>query len=236
MKMVYAIGDIHGMINKLERLYDKILLDIKFFGVDDATIIFLGDYMDRGPDGKGVLDFVMGLKDTDELKHIALKGNHETMFTIPYFDAENVHYRTMFLEQGGMETLESFGYGSWFPTVFTAPELRPYMDWMHSLPVKHKIEEYVFVHGGYDTRFSYEAQIEPVLLWKRTPKTAMTYFDCDHIIVHGHTPDINPISYPREIGVDTGAHWSNDTKLTAVALTIPRIHDTVDSRRFIQTT
>ena len=235
MKMVYAIGDIHGMINKLERLYAKILQDIKVHNVDDATIIFLGDYVDRGPCSKEVLDFLMELKDTDTIKHIMLKGNHEEMLVETYYNPSNLAARHVYLRNGGIEGMDSFNYVKHFPTVHDAPEFLPYIKWMDALPIKHKIEEYVFVHGGYDMRLSYDDQLDEVLVWKRTKKSAFSYRECEYIIVHGHTPFIDPVNYPQEIGVDTGAHWANDTYLTAVALTIPRTDSRQDSRRFITT-
>lgn len=235
MKLVYAIGDIHGMVNKLERLYAKILLDIKSHNVDDATIVFLGDYIDRGPCSKEVLDFLMSLRDTDNLKHIMLKGNHEEMIVSAYHNPENLAVRQVWLANGGIQCRESFNCLTRDFTRHQAPEFLPYIMWLDALPLKYKVDDYVFVHGGYDMRKSYDEQEDEVLVWKRTKKSAFTYRECEYIIVHGHTPFIDPLNYPKQIGIDTGAYWADATKLTAVALTIPRTESKEDSRRFITT-
>jgi serine/threonine protein phosphatase 1 len=218
-KAIYAIGDIHGMVNKLERLYAKILRDIAFRGITDVTIIFLGDYIDRGPCSKEVLDFLMNLTDTDVIKHIMLFGNHEDMLVTAYYNPDNLAARHVYLTNGGIEGMDSFGYSNRFPTVHDAPEFLPYIKWMESLPVKYKIDNYVFVHGGYDMRVSYDEQSDDVVVWKRTEKNGMIYNDCEYVIVHGHTTYLEPVDYPNEIGVDTGACWGESTELTAVLLT-----------------
>lgn len=232
MKMIYAIGDIHGMVNKLERLYDKILLDIKVSGVTDATIIFLGDYIDRGPCSKEVLDFLMDVTPTDVISHVFLKGNHESMMVDSYKNPSNLAMRNVWLSNGGIEGLDSFGHSNTFNEFLEDKSMVPYIKWMDSLILKYKVDDYVFVHAGYSRYASYENQIEEHLLWMRCDN----YYQCEFTVVHGHTPKHYPVDKPRQINVDTGANWGDASELTAVALMIPRDDTNENSRRFISTT
>lgn len=212
--MIYAIGDIHGMFHKLVALYGKILNDISSHGLQHATIIFLGDYVDRGPDSDRVLDYLMQLEDTDVIRHIFLKGNHEDMMV-------NVYYRKglakMWIDNGGRQTLDSFGC----PTpidFYENPRFRDYIVWCETLPVIHVMDRYAFVHGGYDTRLTAGNQNPDTLMWKRsTPYTlGREYDNCEFVIVHGHTPHPEPLIYKNEINIDTFACY--DGKLTAACL------------------
>jgi serine/threonine protein phosphatase 1 len=211
--MIYAIGDIHGTYVKLIRLYQKIMLHMKYNGVKRATIIFLGDYVDRGPHPHKVFDFLMNLKDTDEIKHIFLKGNHEDMMIHAYDGAD---YK-VWVANGGRDTLNAFDIGC--PEDFVGnEEVKPYIDWCRQLDVMHVVGKYIFVHGGYDPKRPPNDQKDEVLMWKRsTPyMDGREYETCDYTIVHGHTPHKEPKMYKNEINVDTFAYY--DGPLTAVAI------------------
>lgn len=211
--MIYAIGDIHGMRNKIISLYDKILFDAKD---EKSTIVFLGDYVDRGLESKETLDFLLSLKDSDQINHIFLKGNHEQMMVDFYYRNMSDH---VYLLNGGRETLYSF-YCVTAEDFYNPNEMvHPYIQWMKDLPFIHRIGNYVFVHGGYDTRKSFDEQEEDVVLWKRvSPYCEFNeYVNCEYIIVHGHTPKTEPFIAPNEINVDTGSCF-DDGKLTAVCL------------------
>lgn len=212
--MIYAIGDIHGMYTKLTRLYRMITMDIASHGITDATIIFLGDYVDRGPQSDKVLDFLMSLKDTDSLTHIFLKGNHEDMMVDNYYRDGHI---TMWLTNGGRETLDAFGI-DWPDNFYNNSDLKDYIIWCKKLPTMHIIGPYAFVHGGYDCKFPPHEQRNEVLMWKRvTPyMEGREYNNCDFIIVHGHTPFKEAQVHTNEINVDTFACY--DGPLTAVRL------------------
>lgn len=212
--MIYAIGDVHGMFHKLERLYAQIMDDIVFQNLDHATIVFLGDYVDRGPDTDRVLDFLMELEDTDTLKHIFLRGNHEDMMV-------NVYYRDghvdMWVENGGRQTLDAFECVT-HHDFYENPRLREYMIWCACLPFMHIMGRYVFVHGGYDMRKTPGEQQKEYVMWKReVPYTlGREYDDCEFVVVHGHTPHPEPQVFKNEINVDTWACYAG--KLTAACL------------------
>lgn len=215
--MIYAIGDIHGMFDKLKRLYSLILLDITSKGYEENTIVFLGDYVDRGPDSKDVLDFLMGLTDTENITHIFLKGNHEQMMIDCYNNFSQNAVR-MYLVNGGYETLLSFDCATQ-ESFCGNDRFKPYIDWVNDLPAIFIEGPYAFVHGGYDPNFPPSQQREEVLLWKRTNdyNRFIAYRDCDYIVVHGHTPHREYQIFPNEINVDTAACFP-DGKLTAAVL------------------
>lgn len=212
--MIYAIGDIHGMFDKLQTLHNKIIADIAFHGGAHATIIFLGDYVDRGPDTDKVLDFLMGLKNTDKLTYIFLKGNHEDMMVNNYY--RNGH-NDMWLVNGGRQTLDALEC----PTILDFYEnlrFKEYIVWCATLPTIHVMDRYAFVHGGYDPKRPPGEQNPDLLMWKRTVPyiKGQEYRDCDFVVVHGHTPHVEPEVYINEINVDTFACYGG--KLTAVCL------------------
>jgi serine/threonine protein phosphatase 1 len=212
--MIYAIGDIHGAFDKLNRLYCMIITDIDRFKIERATIIFLGDYVDRGPEPKKVLDFLMDLEDTDKIQHIFLKGNHEDMMVNNYYRDGHVD---MWVTNGGRETLDAFECVT--PEDFYGnPKLEKYIIWCKKLPLLYIIGKYAFVHGGYDPKQLPGNQHPNVLLWKRSTPYMLgkEYDDCIFTVVHGHTPHAEPQKFRNEINVDTFACYNG--KLTAARL------------------
>lgn len=218
--MFYAIGDIHGEITLLKELYQKIQDHISM--TDDPfgnTIVFLGDYIDRGEDNKGVMDFLMSLKDTDNTKHIFLKGNHEDLL-IYARDGENIGSCQLWLQNGGHKTLKDFGIT--IDDVFEGA-LDEYIKWINDNCVNyHETVDYVFCHGGLDIREPLSETKEEVFLWKRTYNLG-SYKDYGKIVVHGHTPleDGLILQGQKEINVDTGSFFTK--VLTAVIL--PHINE-----------
>src|SRR5258708_32931501 len=103
MSVMYAVGDIHGMYNLLQEMMDKI------YQREPGIIIFLGDYIDRGPDSKKVIDFLMKGPQKDGFEFITLMGNHEDM-CIHAHTASNRENQSHWLQNGGDKTLESFGF------------------------------------------------------------------------------------------------------------------------------
>jgi len=211
--MIYAVGDIHGMFDKLKTLHNKIIADIAYHGGTHATIVFLGDYVDHGPKPAEVLDFLMGLKNTDKLTYIVLKGNHEDMMVNNYY--RNGHC-DMWVTNGGRETLDAFGCVT-ILDFYNNRQFKDYMIWCEALPTLHVMGRYVFVHGGYNPKLPPEEQNPDLLMWKRdNTYNWMQYKECEFVVVHGHTPHVEPQVFTNEINVDTYA-W-RDGKLTAVCL------------------
>ena len=238
--MLYAIGDIHGRLDLLEKLYSLILDDIK--KVNDplgAQIIFLGDYIDRGPESKQVLDFLVHLRDSLEIKHICLLGNHEDFLLIVFkaFDTDvDMHqaynvYRS-WKENGGDATLKSFGIYEGFNYLRGSPLLRPYINWFAALPFFYTIYDYIFCHSG-SVKLGIPLQLETQrerLLWTRPGQG--DYIGQTKMIIHGHTQTYGqPELDINRINVDTAAVYTN--KLTAAVL--PHGKCGSGDARFIQT-
>ena len=233
--MLYAIGDIHGRLDLLTALYSKIIDDVK--RVNDpkgATIIFLGDMIDRGPDSKGVLDFIMNISDYDHenVKHIMLKGNHELMMC----DSWHGTYPTatgMWLYNGGLNTLHSFNIVENIHHIAHDKVLEPYVNWCEHLPLLYQQGNYTFCHSGLvDFTKPFEDQ-EVGLLWGRPYKSQYIGI-APNWIVHGHTAQHNckPLIGVNTINVDVACGYPNNENLCAVTLPYDSCRD--DEIRFIQ--
>ncbi len=212
MKRIFAIGDIHGCISNLMTIMDMIDIDIQ-----NDTLIFIGDYIDRGPDSRGVVDFVLELK--KNIEHvICLLGNHEQMF-LDYINDGNV-YKEMFLINGGDYTVSSYG------VVETADKSRvnvpgSHMEFFTSLLPHYETEDYIFVHAGLKPAIPLEKQDIKDLIWIRHEFINSSY-DFGKTVVFGHTPLPQPLIEPNKIGIDTGAVYGG--KLTCVELPEVRIY------------
>ena len=223
--LIYAIGDIHGRHDLLSGLLTKIKHDMSqqnFEGVEKTQIIFLGDYIDRGPGSKDVIETVSKLK-IHGAELIFLRGNHEAA-ALEFL--QNPNQGSKWMQFGGRETLESYGvvlpreidtvedwthYGEAF-----AKKISPkHVSFLRSL-ISYKIEgEYMFVHAGINPAKPAEAQSDDEYLWIRD-SFLNSMKKLPYIVVHGHTPEPRPVWDGRRIGIDTGAYMSN--KLTAVRL------------------
>jgi serine/threonine protein phosphatase 1 len=221
----FAIGDVHGESAKLHALHDAILDRIVFEKLP-ARIIHLGDYVDRGPDSRGVIERVMTLEakfaGSKTVEVISLMGNHEQMMLDAYDapgDAGN------WWSQGGAEAADSYAGGSgladanWRETI-----PREHITWLRHLPRMYRDEDrrLVFVHAGIDPA-TFPDCSEGVRLWTRSNN----FFDHDRwpkreelrnlLVIHGHTPkSYQPELFPHRINVDTGAVFGGP--LTAVML------------------
>jgi serine/threonine protein phosphatase 1 len=217
--MLYAIGDIHGCFDKFISLYNKIIYDINKHK-QKSTIIFLGDYIDRGLQTKKVLDFLMLLKDTDQIKYIFLKGNHEDMFIDAYYcklPAIISVKKQMYFANGGIETMNSLINDSNPDTAFNNKNIIKYLNWMEKLKLYHIINDYLFVHAGYNPNYPIEEQTSAVFLWIRAIKSMQYYKNSKYIVIHGHTITKSPIVKINQIGIDTGS-FLNNGQITGVKL------------------
>lgn len=225
---LYAIGDIHGRLDLLDALMEAIEKDAKKAG--RSQLIFLGDYVDRGPDSCGVVDRLLEIR-AELPKTIFLKGNHEAAL-LEFLDApESIDD---WLYWGGAETLESYGIDS--PFKKSARELAAelsenlpenHLEFYQSLDLYSVLGDYLFVHAGLRPGVTLEEQAEDDLLWIRddfhsTPPEMRP----DQVVVHGHQPVKKPLDDGWRIDVDTGAVWTG--RLTAIVLE-------GSSRRFLST-
>jgi serine/threonine protein phosphatase 1 len=194
MSLIFAIGDIHGSLRKLQNLIERCE---RYADGRPMTFIFLGDYIDRGPDSAGVVSYVIDLQARLPEQVIALKGNHEAM-ALDIVDG--VIPADRWLAQGGFETLRSYG-------VRSAAELPgAHMHWLRSLPVSYDDGRRFFVHAGIDPNKRFNAQQDHDLFWIREPFLSDRR-DHGRLIVHGHTP-INgrkPDLRANRLNIDTGA-------------------------------
>lgn len=207
---VYAVGDIHGCLKNLIVLDDKIMSEAKYRPGRKA-IIYLGDYIDRGPHSAHVIEyFCRRLSSQIEtgITFLNLCGNHEEMF-LSFIDT--VGKSEQWLAYGGIETLQSYGIRTKDKTArqlaleAIAAVPPSHMEFLRGLPSAIKLRNYWFVHGFVDPKQSFERQKEHTLLWARPADYNWPKQGTEYTVVHGHTPvdDVN-ITTGR-INVDTGA-------------------------------
>jgi serine/threonine protein phosphatase 1 len=217
--VLYAVGDIHGERKLLEELIGKLPLR------RGDRLVFLGDYVDRGPDSRGVVDFLVEL--SRKYSCVFLCGNHESMF-LDFLGWERDEYFAgdAFLANGGDRTLASYDYFDQKnpePTSFELPET--HRSFFKNLKLYHREGDYLFIHAGLGRKMLKESDLTYALrqadsddlLWDRS--TIESPHDLGVTIVYGHTPSNdfkvrwNP---PFSIGIDTGAVYG--ASLTAIRL------------------
>ncbi|HTO70510.1 MAG TPA: metallophosphoesterase family protein [Myxococcota bacterium] len=213
--MLYAIGDIHGMRDELARLLSRMPLQ------KGDRLLFIGDYVDRGPNPKGVVDDLIELAKRYEC--LFLMGNHEAMFLSflgwkgsSYFGSE------AFLHNGGETTLASYGYFQGDEDFALPPEHERFFQ---NLQLSHLEGEYAFVHAGLskaslglsDVKYALSRETARDLLWQR--ETADLPHSLGVTVIYGHTPlpDFSVRwNLPYSIGIDTGAVYGGP--LTSIRL------------------
>ena len=203
MERIYAVGDIHGCYDKLLVLMEK--MDIDF---ESDTLVFLGDYIDRGPQSFEVVAYLADLKQR-YANTIFLKGNHEEMLE-KYLSGED---RITYLVNGGQQTLESYMNR---PRPEGEPAIpRTHLEFFKSLRIYYETQNYIFVHAGLKNKVPLEKQKTEDLLWIRR-RFIESKYDYGKMVVFGHTPLHEPLLLPNKIGIDTGAVYGN--RLTCVRL------------------
>ncbi|MBC7769876.1 MAG: serine/threonine protein phosphatase [Phycisphaerales bacterium] len=213
----FAVGDIHG---RADLLADMIAM-LEARAAEETRpggppiVVFLGDYVDRGPDSAGVIDILLRQRPAG-FERRYLKGNHEQSM-LGFLD-DPMSYRAWLL-QGGAETLLSYGVQP--PPPVGAEEhdwigvaqhlmvrLPPgHYDFLQSLERYVELGDYAFVHAGIDAGRSLEEQTDEDLFWARAAFIASKR-PFSHRVVHGHTPVDQPFADHRRIAVDTGAYAS----------------------------
>jgi len=201
--MRYAISDIHGCLKSFQALLKK----IKFSKKDE--LFLLGDYIDRGPDSKGVIDYIWHLQ-AEGYKLQCLKGNHEQMM----LDArQDMSKQRMWLMNGGMTTSESFNAAK----LSDIP--KRYFHWMEELPHYLEVDQYILVHAGLNFDVGNPLDHKHSMLWIRKWYEQINYdWLGDRIIIHGHTPTMKTIIQKRAkdldfrpaLVIDNGCVFKND--------------------------
>ncbi len=213
MEKIFAIGDIHGCLSKLEVLIPQIGIDS-----EEDALVFIGDYIDRGPDSRGVVDFVLDLRKKMH-RVICLMGNHEQMF-LDYVCLNKDE--DIYLFNGGNATIASYGYRS----VHGGKEINvpdDHMEFFKSLLPFHETDDYIFVHAGLRENVPLKDQDIQDMLWLRH-EFILSSHDFGKTVVFGHTPmsHARPLFLPGRIGIDTGAVYGG--YLTCVELPSKKIY------------
>jgi len=211
---IYAIGDIHGCARQLANLHDMIADDLARRPVGDATLLHIGDYVDRGPDTAGVLDRLSAGCPIAGMTMVNLMGNHEA--TMQEALAGERAAGTDWLFAGGKAALQSYGIDPEGPRDRWAQLIPPaHQDFLRGLALMHLAGGYAFVHAGVRPGIALRDQARDDLLRSRQP---FLYSEADFgaVIVHGHTPVKAPVVRHNRIAIDTGAVFGG--KLTAVVL------------------
>jgi serine/threonine protein phosphatase 1 len=194
MPFIYAVGDIHGCWDKLRRLIDR--CEQHADGAP-SRFVFLGDYIDRGPESAAVLDFLIDRQAQSPEAVVTLMGNHEAMLLGAL---DGTMSPMSWLQQGGAATLQSYGAAD----VCELPGA--HLDWLRTLQLSHDDGHRFFVHAGVDPGRPLHAQSEFALLWIREPFLSDRR-DYGRLMVHGHTPIRSgmPDLRSNRLNVDTGA-------------------------------
>jgi serine/threonine protein phosphatase 1 len=207
--VVYAIGDVHGCLEELKDAEQKIAADPV---PDDSIklIVLLGDYVDRGPDSAGVIEYLCHPSPFD-IERVCLCGNHDDAMAMFVRDPLN---NLGWLSVGGDATLKSYGID---PVHALQPRRRAdlrgvlagavpphHLTFIDGLPVCLKVGNVVFVHAGLDPTRTLEAQTDEDMMWIREPFISNGP-GIPVTVVHGHTPSVDISTGPGRIGIDTAA-------------------------------
>jgi len=206
MNKIFAIGDIHGCFDKLQRL----ILEIKADPAND-TLVFICDYIDRVDGGRDVVDYILKLKKTFQ-NVICLRGNHESML-LRFLDGVE---DDIYLANGGFATLKAYGISRSDTPKVRKKKIPPdHLKFFKSLLPYYETDQFIFVHAGLIPGRELNEQSLYDMQWIR-----QTFIDSDDDfgkqVVFGHTHFSEPLVEDNKIGIDTGAVYGG--RLTCVEL------------------
>lgn len=204
---LYVIGDVHGCLDELSVMLDTI-------GARSTdTVVLLGDYIDRGPNSKGVIDRLLALERSGP-RCVFLKGNHEDMFLA--YAGQRGRHGDAFLFNGGEATLESYGLRGLQGTALWEALPSDHQAFFRNLVTTFRWQNFLCVHAGLHPGRPLDAQDEEDLLWIRHEWIRATH-SFGFTVVFGHTPVREPFwHWPYKLGIDTGLVYGN--ALTCVVL------------------
>lgn len=216
---VYAIGDVHGCLNRLVALHWKITADLAAHPVAESVLIHVGDYVDRGADSAGVIWLLAGSVAPPVARRVDLQGNHEVMMIQAL--ANEPRAAEAWIDNGGGATLESYGVPLEAPPAAWAESVPLiHRQWIKTRDIMHKEGSYLFVHAGIRPGRALIRQSVDDLLWIREPFLS-SQDKHPFVVVHGHSPVPEPEVRPNRIGIDTGAVMGG--ALTCVVLELDQI-------------
>ena len=201
MTNTYVIADIHGRHDLLSLALGKIK---EHASGEKHTVIFLGDYIDRGPRSNQVIErLIDGPVDKETSKWVFLRGNHEQMMLESIKDEDAA---MLWLMNGGYETLKSYSHPTTTP--FNPAYLPPkHIEWISKLPTLVRDEHRLFVHGGVQQGIPISQHTPDILMWHRYPKEEPDVGYGDLHVVHGHTPQKDgPLLLRNRTNLDTKAY------------------------------
>jgi serine/threonine protein phosphatase 1 len=212
---VIVVGDIHGCSRELDVLLSSLALAV------GDTVVFLGDYVDRGPDVRGVVERLLELADIPGIRSVFLRGNHEDML-LGYLGREG-HYGEAFLANGGDVTVRSYGVsGRPSPGRFESALPARHLEFLAGTKLLHGEGDYLMVHAGIRPDRALGEQVPHDLIWIRDEFIARPH-GLGRTVVFGHTPMREVlVDLPYKIGIDTGCVYGG--MLSALELPALTIH------------
>jgi len=218
-RRIYAIGDIHGCLEQLRALHAAVADDLARRPIGRALLIHLGDYIDAGPDGAGVIALLAAGPPIAGLRTINLMGDHErTALDALDGDAPSA---TDWLHEGGAATLRGWGIDPATPRGGWREKVPPaHLAFLRGLTLSHRADDYLFVHAGIRPGVPLRQQTAEDLLRIRQP---FLYSEeaFAAVVVHGHTPGPAPVLRQNRICVDTGSGFSG--RLSCAVLESDRV-------------
>lgn len=222
---LYAIGDVHGRLDLLEATHRHIEAELAAEPPADWRIVHLGDYIDRGPDSKGALDFLIAARARDP-RNVMLAGNHDVGF-VDFM--ENPDPNGLFMTFGGVETALSYGANLQRRGIFKSAERAvqeghaalldavpaAHLNALRALPRSFEAGDFFFCHAGVRPGIPLADQLEHDLIWIRGEFHAHVEL-YPKVIVHGHTPVAEVDVRANRINLDTGAY--NTGRLSALVV------------------
>jgi serine/threonine protein phosphatase 1 len=204
--LVYAIGDIHGCLSELKQMHEFIDRHIK----PEDIIVYIGDYIDRGPDSKGVVDLLIERQKTISNPQVHLLGNHEDMMMEGNY----------WMVNGGAEAIKSYGLDPYDHGIesrfFQDLCPRDHQEFYAELRYHVLIGKTVFVHAAIDPSYDLDNQADHTKLWVRHFDAYKGDYVGGYTVVRGHTPTTEVIERTNQIMIDTGCVFGN--KLTCLII------------------
>jgi serine/threonine protein phosphatase 1 len=201
---VYAVGDVHGCLERLDALHALIGEDLAARPVAAPVLVHLGDYVDRGPDSAGVVAKLADGTPLADVVTVNLMGNHEHMMLAAVATGES-DATELWLANGGADSLLSWGVPrSAQPKEWPNYLPKPHLLFLRDLAVRYELGGYLFVHAGIRPGIPLDRQSRHDLMWIREPFLSEKE-PFGPVVVHGHTPKHEPVVRPNRIGIDTGA-------------------------------
>jgi serine/threonine protein phosphatase 1 len=220
---VYAIGDVHGCADRLLMLHALIAADARARpSARQTVLVYLGDYVDRGPDSAGVLDLLLEPPPLPEAEVVTLLGNHEAMMLDACEPGAHPGALPFWLDNGGAATLESYGLDpdDAGPSALAASLPPEHLELLRHCPLRWEAGGYLFVHAGVRPDLPLDRQDGFDLVWTREPFLSWRG-TLPAVVVHGHTPSREPEVRAHRIGIDTGACFGG--ALTCLVLEADRM-------------